>query len=284
MRCLKEKWPGQIKPPLWYTPGRICALAAGLEDGWRGGEGGADGGLVKTLAGGGHSGGRSRALQQSSCSTHNCTTQGDKRGRVSRWTRTVQLPLSPFRALPPSPPPSADQPTCLSSAMWRSTSVLCSLEQQPPRCFRAAHKLWAHVSEKNTHFKHLRWCNMTNTRHGVCRRRKRKSSDGVGSELTLGMKKRNFTNKTSFCCCWLMLLPVKQTYHNWIVVIAHHILTATAPKAGRRSPPGQKTSLSLLLFEFLSSLLLPLMLYLHDGSRIDWIISILSEYANSSSK
>lgn len=80
-----------------------------------------------------------------------------------------------------------------------------------------------------------------------------------------------------------MFLPVKQTYHNWIVVIAHHILTASAPEAGRRSPPGQKTSLSLLLFEFFSSLLLPLMLYLHDGSRIDWIISILSEYANSSS-
>lgn len=185
---------------------------------------------------------------------------------------------------PASFPSTADQPTCLSSAMWRSTSVLCSLKQQPPRCFRGAQKLWVHVSEKNTRFKHLRWCNMTNTRHGVCRRRKRKSSDRVGSELTLGMKKRNFTNKTSFCCCWLMLLPVKQTYHNWIVVIAHHILTATAPKAGRRSPPGQKTSLSLLLFEFLSSLLLPLMLYLHDGSRIDWIISILSEYANSSSK
>lgn len=101
-------------------------------------------------------------------------------------------------------------------------------------------------------------------------------------------KKRYNTNKTFFFFFFyrLIFLPVKQTCHNWIVGITLHILTATALEAGRRSSLRAENIINIIIVWVL---FLPFFsvnskeLYLHDGSSIDWIISIECEYANSCS-
>lgn len=84
----------------------------------------------------------------------------------------------------------------------------------------------------------------------------------------------------------LIFLPVKQTCHNWIVGITLHILTATALEAGRRSSLRAENIINIIIVWvlFLPSFSVNSKeLYLHDGSSIDWIISIECEYANSCS-
>lgn len=135
-------------------------LAAGQEDGVKERGDGVGGDCENPGRGGGlggvglwkprqgcHSAGQSPALHMSSSSTHNSTTQWDKRWRVGRSARTHTLPCTPLYYPPFSPSPSSSatlftsaplypplhhhRPTCiLKQAMWRLTGLLSCLKQQ----------------------------------------------------------------------------------------------------------------------------------------------------------
>lgn len=289
LRVALQKWDA------WKRSDQVrYSLPSGThqaEDGWmeKGGEGGADGGLVKTQAGVlvlfcWPELGSSPVLLQHSPPQH--TGRGKVKGRqVNTHTHThvVLLPLSWFS---PLPAPLQHRPARLSLFLRVKVNwnlLLPKTTTKETRSVPAVQELFVRRTHTSNTWDDATW--QRNTPHAVYKWRRWTYQAESGQSQHWAGKKKDSTNKTSFFCCWLMLLPVKQTHHNWIVVIAHHILTATALEAGRRSPPqGRKHHYHYYCLSYFSSLLLPLMLYLHDGSRIDWIISILSEYANSSSK
>lgn len=127
--------------PLCSNRENMCFVAAGQEDGVKERE---RGGLQKPRQGC-HSAGQSPALHMSSSSTHNSTTQRDKRWRVGRSAHThTTLFYPPFFPISlfichslhfnPLHPPLHCQPTNLHSfsrqEMWRLTGLSSCLKQQ----------------------------------------------------------------------------------------------------------------------------------------------------------
>lgn len=122
----REVTRSDVASPLIHSRENMCwsCRPGRWMEGGREGEGGGDG-PVKTQAG------------VPFCWPHNCTTQGDKRWRVSRSTPPTHPPThtqSSSATLSFQPPASfastTEQPACLFSTRWRLTGTLCRLKQQ----------------------------------------------------------------------------------------------------------------------------------------------------------